>query len=88
MCIRDRYQDALKKGYHLVLNSGYRSYESQMEIYEEYFRKYDKITASKLVSKPGSSEHQLGLGVDLTSQSVVEMCIRDSLSLCQWQLLT
>lgn len=66
------YQDALKKGYHLVLNSGYRSYESQMEIYEEYFRKYDKITASKLVSKPGSSEHQLGLGVDLTSQSVVD----------------
>ena len=43
-----------------------------MEIYEEYFRKYDKITASKLVSKPGSSEHQLGLGVDLTSQSVVD----------------
>ena len=34
--------------------------------------KYDKITASKLVSKPGSSEHQLGLGVDLTSQSVVD----------------
>ena len=43
-----------------------------MEIYEEYFRKYDKITASKLVSKPGSSEHQWGLGVDLTSQSVVD----------------
>lgn len=70
--LEEMYQDALKKGYHLVLNSGYRSYESQMEIYEEYFRKYDKITASKLVSKPGSSEHQLGLGVDLTSQSVVD----------------
>ncbi len=70
--LEDMYQDALKKGYHLVLNSGYRSYESQLEIYEEYFRKYDKTTASKLVSKPGSSEHQLGLGVDLTSQSVID----------------
>ena len=70
--LEDMYQDALKKGYHLVLNSGYRSYENQLEIYEEYFRKYDKTTASKLVSKPGSSEHQLGLGVDLTSQSVID----------------
>lgn len=66
------YQDALKENYQLVLNSGYRSYESQTEIYDEYFKKYDEITAAGLVAKPGSSEHQLGLGVDLTSQSVID----------------
>lgn len=66
------YQAALKEDNHLVLNSGYRSYESQIEIYQEYFRKYDEVTASGLVAKPGSSEHQLGLGIDLTSQSVID----------------
>lgn len=66
------YQDALKENYQLVLNSGYRSYESQTDIYDEYFKKYDEITAAGLVAKPGSSEHQLGLGVDLTSQSVID----------------
>lgn len=66
------YQDALKEGYHLVLNSGYRSFEEQQEIYDDYFKRYDEVTASGLVALPGSSEHQLGLGIDLTSQSVID----------------
>lgn len=66
------YQDALKEDYHLVLNSGYRSYADQQKIYDEYFKKYDEVTARGLVALPGSSEHQLGLGVDLTSQSVID----------------
>lgn len=70
--LEEMYQAGLKENYHLVLNSGYRSYESQTEIYNEYFRKYDEVTARGLVAKPGSSEHQLGLSVDLTSQSVLD----------------
>lgn len=70
--LEEMYQDALKQNYHLVLNSGYRSYESQTKIYNEYFKKYDAVTAAGLVAKPGSSEHQLGLGIDLTSQSVID----------------
>jgi len=66
------YEAALKEDLHLVLNSGYRSYQQQKEIYDEYFRIYDEVTASGLVAVPGSSEHQLGLGVDLTSQSVLD----------------
>lgn len=70
--LESMYQDALKGDYHLVLNSGYRSFKEQQEIYDEYFKRYDEITASGLVAVPGSSEHQLGLGVDLTSQSVID----------------
>lgn len=70
--LEEMYQDALKQNYHLVLNSGYRSYESQTKIYNESFKKYDAVTAAGLVAKPGSSEHQLGLGIDLTSQSVID----------------
>lgn len=66
------YKDAQKQGLHLVINSAYRSYEEQKKIYDEYFRIYDSVTASKLVAIPGCSEHQLGLSVDLTSQNVLD----------------
>lgn len=65
------YQDALKENLHLVINSGYRSFQQQKAIYDDYFQKYDAVTAAGLVAIPGSSEHQLGLSVDLTSQSVI-----------------
>lgn len=70
--LKKMYDDGVKLGYHLVLNSGYRSYQDQKAIYDEYFHIYDEVTARGLVSVPGSSEHQLGLGVDLTSQSVID----------------
>lgn len=70
--LEEMYQDAKQQGYSLVLNSGYRSYDEQKEIYDEYFRIYDEVTASGLVAIPGCSEHQLGLGADLTSQSVID----------------
>lgn len=70
--LKEMYDDALKENLHLVLNSGYRSYQQQKEIYDEYFRIYDEVTAGGLVAMPGTSEHQLGLGIDLTSQSVID----------------
>ncbi len=70
--LKKMYDDALQLDYHLVLNSGYRSYREQKKIYDDYFTIYDEVTASGLVALPGSSEHQLGLGADLTSQSVID----------------
>ena len=60
------YEDAKKEGLTLAVNSAYRSYEEQQKIYDEYFRIYDEVTAASLVAVPGTSEHQLGLSVDLT----------------------
>ncbi|MBM6800248.1 M15 family metallopeptidase, partial [Coprobacillus cateniformis] len=65
-------QDASKENLHLAIKSAYRSYQEQKDIYDEYHQKYDQVTADSLVAIPGSSEHQLGLGVDLTSQSVID----------------
>lgn len=66
------YQDALKEDLHLAINSAYRTYQQQKAIYDDYHQKYDEVTANGLVAIPGCSEHQLGLGVDLTSQSVLD----------------
>lgn len=63
---------AKKKDLELVINSAYRSYTQQEELYNEYHAMYDTETADSLVAKPGYSEHQLGLGIDMTSQSVVD----------------
>ncbi len=66
------YSEAASDGYNLVIKSSYRSYEDQVAIYNEYFAIYDAAYAASLVSVPGSSEHQLGLSVDLTSQDVID----------------
>ena len=67
------FNDASQLGYELILNSSYRSYAEQKKIYDEYFSIYDEVTASGLVAKPGLSEHQTGLGVDLTCRNVLNL---------------
>lgn len=64
--------DAKKEGMYLVLNSGFRSYQSQTEVYQQTEANYGGVYASEYVALPGASEHQTGLGVDITSQSVVD----------------
>lgn len=48
-----------------IAASGYRSYERQAEIFSEKFRN-SPINAVKFSARPGESEHQTGLAVDLT----------------------
>lgn len=69
--LQQMYEDAKKEGLEIAVVSAYRSYEDQKEIYDYYFSKYDELTASRLVSIPGCSEHQLGLSVDLTSKDII-----------------
>ena len=70
--LENLYNDGLKQGYSIAIKSSYRSYETQLEVYNDYFAMYDAAYAASLVSIPGSSEHQCGLSVDLTSQSVID----------------
>lgn len=70
--LEEMYEAASKENYALVLNSAYRSYEVQGQVYAEFEAKYGGLYAAEYVAKPGASEHQTGLGVDLTSQSVID----------------
>lgn len=51
-------KDAKNKGYELTIFSAYRSYEYQSDLY-----KYS--TNKSFVAKPGASEHQTGLAIDI-----------------------
>lgn len=70
--LEEMTEAAKDEGYSLVLNSAYRSFKRQGEIYKEYEDKWGGLYAAEYVASPGASEHQTGLGVDLTSQSVIE----------------
>ena len=66
------YRAAKQEGLELVVNSAYRSYQTQVETMAVFVARYNTQYANEYVAQPGASEHQTGLGVDLTSQSVVE----------------
>ena len=50
--------------------SGYRSYARQKEIYDQNVRSRGKSATDLVSAKPGSSEHQTGLTLDVSSESV------------------
>jgi len=62
--------DARKEKLYILINSGYRSYTDQKKTYLSFKRKYGTVYAKAHVALPGSSEHQTGLGVDLTARRV------------------
>jgi len=68
----EMYDAAKKEGYSLVINSAYRSYQEQTQTYQSFEKRWGGIYAKEHVALPGCSEHQTGLGVDLTSESVVK----------------
>lgn len=54
---------ARAEGHELYLKSGYRSYKTQKGMYERRLEKYGYDDG--WVAKPGSSDHQTGLGCDV-----------------------
>lgn len=76
--VRERAARALEKlfagasqsGYTLKAVSAYRSYARQMQIYNNNVRTRGKETTNKVSAKPGTSEHQTGLVIDVSSESV------------------
>lgn len=58
-------EDARKDGITLILTSGYRSSERQTAIYEEYKSKKGESYADEYAARPGHSEHETGLALDI-----------------------
>ena len=61
--------DATALGLNIWIQSGYRSYDLQSELYNNYVEKDGKIAADTYSARPGHSEHQTGLAFDLNTIS-------------------
>lgn len=61
------FNAAKNDGYTLIINSSYRSYDEQTKVYDDYSSWYGEEEALKIAAKPGYSEHQTGLAVDIQS---------------------
>ena len=57
-------------GYYLYARSGYRSYSTQEALYSSYVENHGQAAADKYSAKPGQSEHQTGLAMDITCQAL------------------
>ena len=66
--LKKMFDDAEKEGFHLVVNSAYRSYDDQEEIENTYRNLYGETYVQNYVLKPGYSEHQTGLAFDIGSK--------------------
>lgn len=54
-------------GFSMPLISGYRSYQTQTNLYNSYVAQYGESIANTFSAKPGQSEHQTGLAFDVGS---------------------
>ncbi|WP_240468603.1 M15 family metallopeptidase [Gracilibacillus sp. YIM 98692] len=64
------FNAAKKDGLDLVAVSGYRSFERQKQIYENNVAHYGQEHADRFSAKPGTSEHQTGLAMDVASAAL------------------
>ena len=56
-------------GFDMPLLSGYRSYDYQKSLYENYVARDGEEAANRYSAKPGTSEHQTGLAFDVGEMS-------------------
>ena len=60
-------KDAAARGLDIYISSGFRSYYSQKSIYNRYVSRDGRALADTYSARPGHSEHQTGLSVDLNT---------------------
>jgi D-alanyl-D-alanine carboxypeptidase len=59
--------DATALGLNIWAQSGYRSYSYQKDLYDSYVNRKGKEKADTSSARPGASEHQTGLALDLNT---------------------
>lgn len=74
--LQKMFDDARLSGLHLFVREGYRTWEEQQAIMDERIKEYKeegyskqeaKQLAEEYVAEPGTSEHQLGIAVDINA---------------------
>lgn len=63
------FEGAKQQGIILYATSGFRSYSTQKAIFDRKAKERGEQSANRSVAKPGQSEHQTGLAMDLEGES-------------------
>jgi len=79
------FLDAKNTGYALVAESGYRSYYTQVSVYNSEVKSFGKAKADSESARPGHSEHQTGWAVDIGKAGCFEDCFGQTQA-AQWLL--
>ena len=61
------FNAASSEGINLWIKSGFRSYQTQQNVYAGWVSRYGQATADTISARPGNSEHQSGLAADINS---------------------
>lgn len=75
--------DAAAEGLNLQACSGYRSFEKQESLYNQYVEDYGQDYADRYSARPGYSEHHTGRAIDLISPQGI-MDDFESTPECTW----
>lgn len=68
----DLYNAAKKDNMTIIINSSYRDYEYQETVYNNNKISQGQAAADSFVARPGHSEHQTGLAIDVTTHGVID----------------
>lgn len=68
--LEDLFKAGDKAGVQLYGQSGYRSYERQVSVFGANVKSMGEKKANQVSARPGESEHQTGLAMDVTSADV------------------
>lgn len=72
---------AAKNGTPIKIISGYRSYDFQKKLYNNYVSIYGQQEADTFSARPGHSEHQTGLAVDVSNdQCMLKSCFGETMA--------
>lgn len=68
--LKEMFLAAEEDSFKLYARSGYRSYQTQVQLFEANVEKHGEEKAATFSARPGESEHQTGLVMDVTAESV------------------
>jgi D-alanyl-D-alanine carboxypeptidase len=79
--LQQMIKDASRQNINLMLSSGYRSYDLQSAVYNSFVRSQGQTSTDSSSARPGHSEHQSGLSIDIEPASrdcEVELCFENT----------
>ena len=68
--LTELFMDAKSKGFEFWAVSGYRSYDRQVYLFNNYAKKHGEEDANRFSARPGQSEHQTGITMDVSIESL------------------